>query len=362
MANRVKEIFAKKDTLDKGSINFKDTESRKKFIEALNRVWEKGEAVEVEGIDSVDRNVVTDIEQYQVDHHENISKFVIAPNIEIVSHIVDTEYGKKEIIFQRIKQKEKTVLHTEEDSVVFLKVVLDKTSSKSEISCNIQPKKATKTFEIIESCTVCLAFLNELHSNEKDNINENNEKIVDFKKYLVETIKFYKKILFVEKTFEIEIKPSDLFEDTTSEIDLYELYVLLNDHQTLRLDSKIHDFERDVTLSENVLNDPDFNKKVVGNFVELPYVDKKEYKLWSKKVTLYCACLLSNTMVKEIKYLDGNEARIVLTDTDSNPMYITYQGFLTKNDAIKERDNILKKISEYKNAPTLRDYLNCNKE
>ena len=49
--------------------------------------------------------------------------------------------------------------------------------------------------------------------------------------------------------------------------------------------------------------------------------------------------------------------KLLFSDTDSNPMYRVYSGFLNKKEAEKEEKRVINKIEEYKEAKTLEEYL-----
>ena len=66
----------------------------------------------------------------------------------------------------------------------------------------------------------------------------------------------------------------------------------------------------------------------------------------------------SNIIVKEVNR--ENEIMIVYyDDSDSEPMFISYTGFISEEAAKKELDNVMNHLEKYTKANTLSEY--CGK-
>ena len=55
--------------------------------------------------------------------------------------------------------------------------------------------------------------------------------------------------------------------------------------------------------------------------------------------------------------LEDGEIRIIYGEKESSPMYITYRGFISENEAKQELDRILENKNEYISAKTVEDYI-----
>ena len=63
-----------------------------------------------------------------------------------------------------------------------------------------------------------------------------------------------------------------------------------------------------------------------------------------------------NAVVKDIKEENGN-IKIWYDDTDSEPMYISYTGFLTEAERDSEIDTLMEDLDKYIDAFTVDEYL-----
>lgn len=64
-----------------------------------------------------------------------------------------------------------------------------------------------------------------------------------------------------------------------------------------------------------------------------------------------------NAIAEEVMEDENGNKKLLFSDTDSNPMYQVYSGYLDKNEVKKEEEKVINKINEYKEAKTIGEYL-----
>lgn len=69
------------------------------------------------------------------------------------------------------------------------------------------------------------------------------------------------------------------------------------------------------------------------------------------------SAIVSNAIVKKIERIENNKETILYGDEDSRPMYISYRGFKTENEAKKEMEKIMHHKQLYVDALTVSDYI-----
>ena len=360
MANKLKKIFSNEKVTYNTNIKFTSKEAYKNFFKALETVHKEGRGVEIKGIESVETSISNGGSQYPGAKHSNVVDLFVYPSVEEVLIDVETENGKRQLILYKTITSDGMILETKKDAIVYLKMNIDTNTGKSRLSYKAYPNHASSIFEIVEMYSIVFAFFDNFfikNESEYENLEE-FQMMVDIKKYFTGSIKFYKKILFVEEKFNIQFLPNELFSDIESENNLNEIYVLLHDFQAIRLDANLSDFESNAILAQVITGEFDVKEKAVGSLAEVPFLRRVEYKLWNKKVKIYCANFLSNAKIKDIKQVDENEVKIYFTNTDSSPMFISFKGFLSEKDAEKEKSEIMEKNrDEYIGAPTLSEYI-----
>lgn len=355
MGNKLKNIFSDEEISFGGSINFKDEESYKQFLVALETVQEEGKAVQVKGIDSVETLVRNGETEYPIEENDNICDFIVAPSTDEVSFELETDYGEKELVLKRYRINKGIVLQTSENSIVFLKIFFEKDTMKTKISYHVQSENAKNVKELIESYSTVLSFFNRLF---KEDIrkSEGGITINTIKKYFEKSIERYKKLVFVEKEFGVTFAPKDLSQNEEAWADLEEVYLALKEKETIRLNAKVNDAEAaGMKISQQA------DKIKVGDALDITFVTNVEYSLWNININLFAASLLSNAIVKKINEAADGEIKILYGSEDSRPMFISYKGFKTEGEAKEEMKNIMTHKDDYTNALTVAGYINKKK-
>ena len=84
--------------------------------------------------------------------------------------------------------------------------------------------------------------------------------------------------------------------------------------------------------------------------MKLTFLGHVEFSFLQHTISLHTACLIMNAVVKDVQVKDDDTLTVFYGESDSNPMYIAYSAFKTKEDAEYEADNIFNHAADYENA------------
>ena len=140
---------------------------------------------------------------------------------------------------------------------------------------------------------------------------------------------------YVEKEFGVTFVPEDLTQNEDSWMDLEELYLALKEKEVIRLNSKVN-----TSQTSGMKINQQIDSIKVGSVIDITFITKIYYFLWMVKMTLFSANLLSNAIIKEINEASDGEIKILYGSEDSRPMYISYMGFKTEEEAKEEMKEI----------------------
>lgn len=352
MGNRLKSVFSDEEISFGGKINFKDKESYKQFLAALETVQEEGKAVQVKGINSVETMVRNGETEYSIEENDKICDFIVAPSTDEISIELETDDGEKEFVLKRYRINKGIVLQTSENAIVFLKIFFENDTMKSEISFRIQLENAKNVKELIESYSIVLSFFDKLFKKDVKK-SEGDISINTMKEYFKKSIERYKKLAFVEREFGVAFAPKDLVQNIEAWTDLEEVYLTLKEKKIIRLNAKVNDTEAaGMKVSQQA------DKIKVGDALDITFVTNVEYSLWNINITLFAASLLSNAIVKKINETADGEIKILYGSEDSRPMFISYRGFKTEGEAKEEMKKIMNHKDDYTNALTVAGHIN----
>lgn len=353
MSNKLKGIFSNKKVDFGGNIRFKDHEAYENFLKALNIVETEGKAVKVDGITSIQTTVRDGENKYPFLEQEEILDFVVCPSYEEVPFEIDTKNGKQTLLLKRCYTKDSVILETDQDAIVYLKIIFKKGTSKTTFSYKTQPDKAKNISEVITSYELVSAFINRLFAPEKKKEFPDDFNIIEnIKTYLSNSIKWYQKLDAIERFLNIAFDLGKINEDENNPTDLEELYLLLIEKKVLRLNAKLHETE-----TTGIAIHKDETQIALGSPLDITFQGTAEYLVCGEKIVLHTANLLSNAVVKEVEKLDGESIRVLYGDKDSCPMYISYSGFLSGEDAAQEVKKIMEHKEKYQAATTVNEYL-----
>ena len=173
-----------------------------------------------------------------------------------------------------------------------------------------------------------------------------NKELEELRRWLTVSINYFRRFQKVLSTLKIKDEKINIKEAEEKEFLIEKLYLLLIENGKIRSNQKIKS-----------INDVEIDKAVIGEPIFVVYVNEQNIDLFGNVITFYMVSSIFNGIAEDIKKDENGKKKLLFSDTDSNPMYRVYSGFLNKKEAEKEEKRVINKIEEYKEAKTLEEYL-----
>jgi len=350
MPNKLKDIFSDVMSNLDGKIYFEDNEAHNQFLEALQIVWDEGRAVEVKGVIAVETVAkYGDMVYPFFEQDEVVTNFEVAPSQEIVPFKIETEYGEKTISFKRYHTTNETIFETDDNEVVYIKI----NPSKNTFTFRVQPQLARTIKDIVENSNTAITLLNNL--TKVDNIKESSDeyaKINDVKKTLLAFELFYSRLHLLEQELGLSFEPAKINDSENDQMKIEELHLLLVENLIIRLNAKLT-----ATESTGITIHAGYRQPEVGSKLDITFLSAIEYIVYGQKISIHTANLLSNAIVKQFEENEDGGIKILYDDTDSQPMYISYRGFKTIDEAEQEMKTIMEHREKYTDALTFNEHM-----
>lgn len=353
MANKLKGIFSNDTPEYKSTLEFKDSDAYRSFKVALNAVEQEGRSMPIEGVESIATYMQLHGVQFPVHKQTNISDFTILPYKERTNYSVIWDGKEKTYTFSRYHITDGIVLETDKDVVVYMKLVFTENAQKVKITYELQYHYANSLSEIEFEMNACINFLAKFYAPTKELGNEeDNIRMDEIFHYLRYASTFFSRLCAVEKTLGLSFS-TEMLNTMTGEDqqDIEELYLLLCQKIPLRLNAKIN--STDATKFE--LSDIK-TEAVIGEHISLAFIREVHYTLFGQEFSLFTANALINAVIKDIQH-HNEMTTIFYGDTDSQPMYISFSGFLTEELARKETNRNIGGEMAYVHARTSSQYI-----
>ena len=163
------------------------------------------------------------------------------------------------------------------------------------------------------------------------------------------TLSIFEKLNYLEEELRITFKPAEVGNIDEIYQDVNELFFLLVKKRTIRQNAKLtKDAHSEITLAS------DISDLKVGASIDLTFINKMAYSICNQHIFVYTANLLSNAVVKSISTDDNGKTVVLYEEIDSKPIFISYTGFKTEEEALTEEESIMKNKDMYVKAPSLR--------
>jgi hypothetical protein len=339
---------------------FQDMEAKNAALNALKIVQDEGRMVELNGVTSISTSVKDGDMVYPFMVEEEITDAKIAPSIVTVPITFNTACGERNVNFRRYETSSEVILETDQSEIVFLKFVFTKDDHNVTFTYRMQSQFAKNSKDIAESYCSTLGIIDYFFKPNKEQvITESLETLHDFKKSLQKTYSFWNKLSSVENELNRSFDPAQLGKINENARDVEELFLLLVEKKAVRLDGKLTSTE-----STGIEWGPNVHAIDVGEALDATFKGESTYSICGQSIVIYTANLVSNAIVKEITKNEDGATRILYGDTDSMPMYISYTGFKTCDEADKECGLIMESEGlkeKYTGAFTASEYLRQEK-
>lgn len=357
MSNKFKEIFSNNMCDFGGTLHFENKEAYENFRNALQIVQDEGKEVDLDGISTFTADIKDGQTKYPILIMRDLRQFTISPSKENISFELDTDYGSKSISFNRFKTKNEVVFETSENEITYFKIVFQMDESKVILSYRLQPHYAKSVKDIVDSCNITIAFLNKMFIPD-DNLKVPDDDIIlikNIKSSILEFESFFNKLYLIEQKLKFSFITSKIIETDNIYTEVNELYFLVVENKIIRLNARLNETETNINSIK-----PGLNELKAGMPINLTFLSRSDFIIFGKSFTIHTANLLSNAIVKAIEKSEDGKARILYGDIDEKPMYISYSGFRTVNEAKQEMKILMDHKNNYIEALTLQELIKNN--
>ena len=351
MSNDLKNVFSDEKLDMGGKLKFKDIESKNKYLKALDSVFEEGKVVEVDGISEISTSMKSGDISYPLSVYTEPGHVIVGPSPEPVTLTVNTEHGKRDLLLKRYCINKGIVLETDDDAIIYMKFLVEAERTKTiTFSFRFQPEKANTIADVIESINTALGAINYCFApDDRGNLLRGANDLYRMIQLFHGTLSIYKKLSQLEEELHITFKPADVGNIDEIYQDINELFFLLVKKCAIRQNARLtKEAHTEITLASDVTNLKE------GSGVALTFTDKIAYSICNQHIHVYTASLLSNAVVKSISTPNRGKTVVFYEEVDSKPIFVSYTGFKTEEEALAEQETIMKNKEKYENAPSLR--------
>lgn len=359
MPNKLKDTFSDKPFEINIKLGFDDQNNSTAFSKALEAVWSEGRSVRVDGQASIETKIQDGNHMYPFEAPvDKITNIVVAPSKETVEVPLEINnvQGRKMTLL-RWRTRDKIILESLENTSIYFKIEFLVGTHKTNFTFKQQPNISKNIFDIVQEYDDFLKFLNNMFIKQ-DTINQDTEvsndltKINDMRKAMSATHSLYSKLLNIEDIMGIPFDPSKITHNDEFFEAISEIHSLIIEKKVVRMKNAIKDFaNQEMSIVEN---DIDIKE---GQKILLTFTNQIKYELLGEKIIVYTANALINAVVVDI-IRENNIIKSVKYEGDENePMFISFSGFLSEEDATIEQQKIIEKIKQYEQAKTVFEYI-----
>lgn len=348
MSNKLRDVFNKNERILKASIQFIDADSSREFAKALSAVYKDGQAVKVKGVKSMSVSIDSGISSLPISNCESVTDVIVGPSFDEIKLSLDIDGETVVFPVIRCRIDNGCIVQTKEDFIICTKLTFNENTGTAKVSLKPCIERAKDIIDVLRSVKTEKAFLATFFAPD---INTKSELDIAFR-HLDEIYSVFEKLKYVADTFEKRFVPSSInLNDLSSQRDLYELWFALKEKKAIRLDARlVETSSTSITMGKN-------NPIVVNHKLDITMRSTVEYSLWGETIVLHCANYLGNAIVKSIERTEDGQLKVHYGEKESEPMYISYKGFLTEEEACEEHKTMMDHKEEYVNAKTVDQYM-----
>ena len=344
MPNKLKEVF-NDDPPILGKINFKDSSYLKRFQESIQQAFLKGEKVYIEGVESITSELKSGLGTMTLAEQSNPTDFTIEPAKEDIVYPLSVNNEIINLSLRTCMVNNGFLIETTEKAVISTKIIFDTKYHKANIEMHPDPAKAENVEGILKWAEISKRFMESIFLEKDHGVDNGLDNIFE---RLAAFRELFEDVLYVESKYNIKFNTRNIdLDDRQSLENIYELCLALREKKAIRVAAKL-------TATESTGFRANDNQEIkIGEPVVVTFTGDSECLVWGEKIRLYCVYMLNNALIKSVTEFDNGEIKVTYGDTDVAPMYYSYKGFIDKDEAEKEQQEIIKHEEEYKNARTI---------
>lgn len=349
MSNKLKKVFSKNDKVVEGTIRFKEKTSYDEFKKDLEAVFKEGKTIKFNKEAEMSMHVNSGLSKFPLEKDTAVTNIMVGPCKDRIEVELKDETGIIKFPMLRYFVEGSCIIETTPDFLIETKVRFDEIIQSAKVQITPHLSRAKKVEDVLRDINTIVLFLNKIVIADK--VDENTDyKVVIHNLNSIHSL--FDKMLFVEKKFGISFDPALIeLNDIESQKDLLELCTVIKDKKAIRINKKISDAE----IGVGELSSKD--EIILNSEILMSFLGENVYMMWGYNVKLFCTNFLVNAIVKSVDTLENGNIKITYGENESKPMYISYKGFITEEEARVEIDKMYDNKEEYISAKTLEQYM-----
>ena len=334
MGNKLKDLFTEKPDELTGIIHFANRDSYQKFVDKMDEVYIDGKPARVDGIESIQFNMNDGNNQYQIEEQKHIKHVIMYPYPEEINIPIEIRGKQEQFVFHRKILQDKIELITPVGAIVEVSMILDTKKENVRLTYTTHDERAKDIQELIYAYERMHALIDSLYTKDINNDEKNRMQL-----YFKESIAYFHRLEELSTSLGICIEPALIKTEKDSEGIIPRLYLLCVKKSKIRSNDRL-----------NSISEVSVMECEIGQEVMTSQICKEDYELFNKKVTIYTVSCIFNAIVSKIEKDKEGTMTIYFTDSDIKPMYRSYSGHLTLQEAEKESEELFNYIDQYRDA------------
>lgn len=353
MKNRLKNTFSHDTpTALRGTIHFKDNNHYVEFLHKLDLLDETGEAQKIDGVEELVMNQNICGKEYPLAIHNNLTEVHVYPTIdeEFKIHVI-TEFEEYTWKLSRTQSKAKTTSKTYYKKIVTITIDYSKKDKNTNLTITTKPEEAESAEEIAKAYSATIALLIKFTAEPDGDLGASVLRLKN-------VIEYSKRIMELEKCFNISFNPQVMKDNREGEETAEELYLAIIKGKIIRENRSISSLE----LEENDKNKMTIKTIKPGVSVSFCFQFATEMELFGASLTIYYVSVLSNAIIDSLENDEiSKKYTLKMKNSDSLPAYISYRAFLSEDAQKSEMErltsNYIENVKEYIEARTLYQHI-----
>lgn len=341
MGNKLKRMLESKDDGISFTLNFKNIEDKKDFINIINNIEEMGSPQKAPTPQSMEMKKTKGDYQYPYEKIENIQDIRIYPPQGVVAFPIMVDGFRERYIFVRLETNDIVTLKTANPEVIDVKMVLNSKDNTVNFTYTSHPGNASSIDKLIGEYKRFLALIEFVFQN-----NAMDEKLEDTKKYFKYSLRAYIRIKELCEVLQIESTPKMIIDEDDKDFFIEKLYLLLIKKTIIRQNDKLNNIEM-----------VDIDNIEIGKKLFATYCQSAELEIFENHKEIYIVSCIFGAEISDVEIKENGKNIVFFKESEKDPMYRAYSAFLDQESAEKEMNNIMQKREQYENAISWMDQL-----
>ena len=343
--NRLRDFFSDDNGQDLFTISSNNKEDLQKILDAVEEVQNSGKPKSIKPDNAFFRRKIgIDDAQYDIEDKEKLLAIHVYPDVSPV--VIPISIDNKPDVYHFFKKQkgEKIEVHSMPDSIIDITLIIDVKSEKVDFVYRAQYDLTESLAELQHEYRRLLALTRTIFEKKDKSENEEQYRIVVVK--IRRTIQLIQMIIDLSKAFSITVKPIDLESLENEEFSIEKAHLMIIQNRIIRTNDRL------TSIDDAYVTDDEIGKSLAVSFLGVWH-----YNFFGTIVKIYIVNCVINAVIKSIEEDQDGKRKAMFEDSDSNPMYRAYTGYMNREKAENESRDLFNHIEMYANAKKIEEHL-----